>query len=97
MISRKERRIQEALGLGGDIPLTIRKRIKNWWWWHISINTYKYTMDEFWRWLAFKLPKRLVYHSTIRTWAHATTCSSGCKENACDTTMDNAIRRWEKE
>lgn len=97
IISRKERKIQKALGLEDDMTPTTRKRVQHWWWWHITSRTYKYTKEEFWRWLAFKLPKKLVYHCTIRIWTYATTCPSGCKEIVLDTTIDNALKRWEKE
>ena len=97
MISRKERRIQKALGLGDDIPPTIYWQVKYWWWRHITIYTYKWAIDEFWRRLAIKLPKKLVYYAIIRAWAHATSCPSGYGEDVTITTMDNAIRRWDKE
>lgn len=101
MISRKERRIQKALGLEDDMPLTICKHVrylcKGWWWCHITAKTYKWRGDAFWQWLAFKLPKKLVYHGAIRLWAHATCCDEAQKLNECvhDTTVDDAIRRWE--
>ena len=97
MISRKERKIQRALGTEEDMPPTIGARIKWLWWNHITSHTYKWTIDIFCQWLAFKLPKRLVYHCTIRAWAHATTCPSGRNEVVHDTTVDNALKRWEKE
>lgn len=97
MISKKERRIQKALGLEDDMPLTIYKRMQYWWWRVTYYIKYRLTSDRFWQWLAFKLPKNLVYHSTIRAWAHATTCPSGRGENVWDTTVDNALKRWEKE
>jgi len=96
IISRKERRIQKALGTEEGMPPTIGARIKWLWWNHITARTYKWGISEFWQWLAFKLPKGLVYHCAIRVWVHATTCSSGCNEIVTDTTMDNAIKRWEK-
>ena len=100
MISRKERKIQRALGTADGMPPTIckliYKRIQYWRWRYITLYTYKWTKDTFCQWLAFKLPKKLVYHCTIRVWAHATTCPSGRKELVYDTTMDDALRRWEK-
>lgn len=96
MISRKERRLQKALGTEDSMPLTIRKRVLHWYWQHITVHTYKWTIDEFWGWLAYKLPKKLVWHATIRLWPYATTCPSGCNEIAGDTTVENAIKRWEK-
>ena len=100
MISRKERRIQRALGTEGGMPPTIYARIRKrahrlqrW----IHSYTYRWTVDAFWQWCAFKLPKKLAYHCTIRVWAHATTCPSGRTEIAGETTMENAIKRWEKE
>lgn len=97
ILSRKERRIQKALGTEEDMPPTIWRRAQFWWWRHMTPHTYKWTIDEFWHWLAFKLPRKLIYYSAIRIWAHATQCPSGCKENVYVTTMDNALKRWEKE
>lgn len=98
MISRKERRIQKALGTEDGMPPTIYFQIKCWWWKHITAYTYKWLhWDTLWQWLAFRLPKKLVYHCAIRIWAHATTCPSGCKEVVGETTVNDAIRRWEKE
>lgn len=96
MIS-KERKIQRALGTEDGMSPTIRYRIKWWWWNHVTAHTYKWTIDTFWQWFAFKLPKKLVYHCTIRVWAHATTCRSGRNEIVHVTAMDNALKRWEKE
>lgn len=101
MISSKERQVQKALGTEDSMPPTICKQIRwhisAWWWNHITSHTYKYRGDAFWQWLAFKLPKNLVKHATIRLWAHATTCSSGRNEIVGDTTVENAVKRWEKE
>ena len=94
---RKERKIQRALGTEDGMSPTIWYRIKWFWWSHVTIHTYKWTKDTFYQWLAFKLPKKLVYHCTIRIWAHATQCPSGLKECASTTTMGNALKRWEKE
>ena len=96
MISRKERQVQKALGTEDSMPPTIYRRAQ-YLWWGIVDKTYKWRGGAFWQWLAFKLPKKLVYHCTIRTWAHATTCPSGRKENVYETTMENALVRWEKE
>ncbi len=100
MISRKERKIQKALGTEDSMPPTICKQIwwhiSGWWWCHITAKTYKWRGGAFWQWLAFKLPKELVYHCAIRVWAHATTCPSGCSEEAGETTMNDAIQRWKK-
>lgn len=97
MINRRERKIQRALGTEDGMPPTIRCRIKWWWWDHVTAKMYKRTMDNFYQWLAFKLPKKLVYHSTIRVWAHATTCPSGRNEIVPNTTVSDAIERWVKE
>lgn len=96
MISRKERRVQKALGLGDDIPPTIFFNIQLWV--YIKKQRIKcFFQEEFWQWLAFKLPRKLVYHCGIRIWARATTHGSGYGEDVTITTMDDAIRRWEKE
>ena len=103
MISRKERRVQKALGTEDSMPPTIYKRVYKriyYWGWCLH-ETYSYRRwvknGYFWQWLAWKLPKRLVYHCGIRIWARATCHGSGCKEDITITTMNNAIRRWEKE
>ena len=97
MISRKERKIQRALGTVDTMPPTIHMQAKYWWWKHVDAHTYKWTMDTFWQWLAFKLPKKLVYHCTIRVWVRATCHGSGCGEDITTTTVSDALRRWEKE
>lgn len=100
MISRKERRIQKALGLGRDIPPTYFEQFKAWGWYNFCVQPqvyWRYFYGEFWQWIAFKLPRKLVYHIAIRLWAHATCCDEAQKLNECvhDTTVDDAIRRWE--
>lgn len=97
MISRKERKIQRALGTEDGMPPTIRYRVKWWWWNHVTSHTYKWTMSAVYQWCAFKLPKNLVYHCVIRVWAHATTCPSGNGEDVTITTVSDALKRWEKE
>lgn len=95
-MTRKERRIQEALGLGDDIPPTIFDNIQ--FWVYCKKFRVKYFFWEgFWQWLSSRLPKKLVYYCIIRVWAHATTCPSGSGEDVTITTVDNAIQRWEKE
>jgi len=47
----------------------------------------------FYDWLAWKLPKKLIYFCLLRAWAKATTGKYG-KEDATKVTMDDAIRRW---
>ena len=46
-------------------------------------------------WIAYKIPKQIVYLCGIRIWANATT-GEFSSENATDIKMDEAIRRWEK-
>lgn len=49
----------------------------------------------FFQWLAWKLPRRLVYFVTIRLWAYATCGDYGTTDlNAI--TVDEAIQRWER-
>jgi len=97
MISRKERKIQEALGLGDDIPPTIFKRTQHKWR-HFTFYSYKcrpkYIIEQLYWWLAFKLPKRLIYYCVIRVWAR-TTCGSWSGEDCTATTMADATKRWE--
>ncbi len=46
------------------------------------------------QWLAWKLPRRLVYFAAIRMWAHTT---QGPWENEIVTSVrrDEALQRWE--
>jgi len=90
-MTREERRIQKVLGL--ETPPTLIRRIKLWWWQTINIRIF--FQDELWRWFAFKLPEKLVYHTIICSWAHATSCAEGRNECADKITVSNAIDRWE--
>lgn len=100
MISRKERRIQKALGTEGTMPLTVLSKIKcrgqDWWHWHIFIKCHE-IVDRLWMQFIWKLPKKFIYYSTIRIWAHATTLSSYSKYPVYDTTIVDALDRWEEE
>ena len=51
--------------------------------------------DRMWRWLAHKMPKRLVYFCAIRLAAHATTSGYSSEEVPALLFMD-ALQRWEK-
>jgi hypothetical protein len=51
-------------------------------------------MDNFWRWLSYQLPKRLVYFAAIRLGAHATTGQYGSTVVPELTFMD-AVGRYE--
>ena len=46
------------------------------------------------KWLAFKLPKRLVYWAAIRLIAHAT-CGRYSATVVPDLTAMDALRRWD--
>jgi len=50
-------------------------------------------MDRFWRWLSFKLPKKLVYYATIRLWAFSTTGTWGDTE-VTGLSISEALKRW---
>ena len=92
-MTRKEKKVQKALGLL-EYPSTIREHI-DLWTWRYKIKFDIFLVEGIWRWLAFKLPRKLVYHVAIRLWAHATCCDEGKNEQPGETTLDNAIRRWE--
>jgi hypothetical protein len=51
-------------------------------------------IERFWFWLAWAIPKKLVYFSGIRLWAHATQGEYSHVE-APAVTMDESIKRWE--
>lgn len=51
--------------------------------------------EKFWFWLAWAMPKKLVYMCGIRLWAHGTT-GQYADTVAPELTMDEAIRRWDK-
>lgn len=50
-------------------------------------------MDRFWIWLAWRLPRRLVYFAAIRFGAHATTGEHG-NTVVPDLTYMDALERW---
>ena len=49
-------------------------------------------MNNFYRWLSYKLPKNLIYFAVIRAWANATTGEYG-SEVATSITCDKVIER----
>lgn len=49
--------------------------------------------EKFWRWLAWRLPRRLVMWATIRLVGHATTGRYSSQVVPELTAMD-ALRRW---
>lgn len=51
-------------------------------------------MEKFWRWLAWALPRAVVYHCMIRGWAHGTTGKFGHTEGPA-LSMSDALARWE--
>ena len=51
-------------------------------------------IDKFCMWLAWKLPKRLVYFCAIRVDAHATT-NEYSNQIVPDLTAMDALKRWE--
>lgn len=85
--------MQKALGLS-EYPWTIKEHADFWVWNH-KMKFREFLKEGIWRWIAFKLPKKLVYHCTIRIWAHATCCDEGKNECVDETTVSNAISRWE--
>ena len=50
--------------------------------------------NRFWYWLAWAVPKRLVYFCGIRLWAYATT-GKYSDTVATEVDMDMALKRWE--
>ena len=51
--------------------------------------------ERFWLWLAWALPRKLVYFAGIRLWSNATT-EQWSHIAVPDVMMDEAIQRWEK-
>ena len=51
-------------------------------------------LEKLQQWLAFKLPKQLVYWSAIRVLAHAT-CGAYSATVVPELTAMEALRRWE--
>lgn len=49
---------------------------------------------NFYRWIADRLPRKLVYFAVIRAWAVATT-GEFSNTNALRITVDTTLRRWE--
>lgn len=50
--------------------------------------------DAFWMWLAWKLPRRLVYWAAIRLMAHAT-CGKWGSHPVPQVSIIDALNRWE--
>lgn len=50
-------------------------------------------IEKFWWWLAWRLPRRLVYLAFIRLWAHGTTGQWGDQHPGL-MTFDEASKRW---
>ena len=50
--------------------------------------------DKCWMWLAWRLPKRLVYFAAIRLGAHATG-GEYSRQNVPELTVLDAIKRWD--
>ncbi len=51
--------------------------------------------DDIWRWIAWRMPRRLVYWAFVRVWATATT-GPYLSENPSSTTCVQASERWDK-
>jgi hypothetical protein len=49
--------------------------------------------NDFWEWLSYLLPRKLVYYATIRLWAYATTGKYSTVEAPSATVID-CIKRW---
>ena len=60
------------------------------------IHTRKNMKYKHWEWIAWKLPKGLVYACYIRFMAHATTTDEGQKLTPNQMTFDKAIELWER-
>ncbi len=50
-------------------------------------------IDRIADWLAWHLPKRVVYHACVRAWAHGTTPPYG-DTVAPDVTAGEIVKRW---
>ena len=62
-------------------------------WWRYTRAALDRKREDFWIWLAWKLPLRLVYWCAVRVGAYA---STGCwaTQDRCELTLMEAIRRW---
>ena len=45
-------------------------------------------------WLAYQLPKSVIYFAVIRAWAYATT-GEWSKESPLEVTAETVLRRWD--
>lgn len=50
--------------------------------------------ERFYRWLCWRLPRRLIYWTAIRLWAHGTT-GPYADTVAPELTVGEALARWE--
>lgn len=51
-------------------------------------------IEKIWKWLAWHLPRRLVYWGLIRAWSEATTGEYSFSD-ATKVTADEVLERWE--
>ena len=51
-------------------------------------------MKNFWMWLAWRLPRRLVYMAVIRAWAHATQ-GPWSGDIVTEVRVGTALNRWD--
>ena len=55
----------------------------------------EYLKEDFYNWLAWKLPKKLVYYATVRLIAYGTG-SNYNKTNVSTVRAITVLKRWEK-
>ena len=53
-------------------------------------------LEKFLWWIAYKLPRKLVYLCAIRVWSYATTGKYGNTEATAITFVDG-IKRWDEQ
>jgi len=56
----------------------------------------EYLKEDFYHWLAWRLPKKLVYYATVRLMTHGTG-SDYNKTNVNTVRAITLLKRWEKE
>ena len=63
----------------------------------LHLNNMDHTMrDRFWRWIAWRLPRRLTMWAAIRVAAHATQGKWSNQEVPALSAMD-ALKRWDEQ
>lgn len=76
------------------VKLTPREWVQNELHWQRS--RMRERRDGFWRWIAWHLPRQVVYHATIRAWVFSLSGKHGHQQPTEVHTFET-VKRWDEE